>query len=342
MYSRTLSADTTAPEIDLSAAGSELSKPPSTLYLLFSFAARAIACSVCLQAAFTLVSSFNPLLELASHCCMHALIVGLVLLPLIHLIGDKGLVVVLGVCVAYLVFVTQPWALVPIGNAGVAKDETSIKVLSWNVLVSNPSSDTIRNLIVEADPDVIVLIEVRPGLIDSLELGSSAYPTIVEQPSWGGEGIAVLSRVPDTQVEFLDFEFEYQPGVLAKLSLNGKTVKLVGLHTLSPVPLYRAAVRDRQIESVCSWASKQTVPVCICGDFNTTPWTRPFQRLLESGFVDSRRQVGNCPSWPAPLGVFGIPIDHVLTKGDCRVFNRTVIRRDLGSDHFPVQFEVVF
>lgn len=291
---------------------------------------------------FTLVSSFHPLLELASHCSVHALVFGIVLLPIIYWVGDRGLLVVLSSCLAYLVFVVQPWGILPLRDNRLADGEESIKVLSWNVLVSNSSSETIKSLIEEADPDVVVLIEVRPGLIEDLEFPKEAFPIVVQQPSWGGEGIAILSRVPDTRVEFVDFAFEYQPGILAKLELNSKPFNLVGLHTLSPVPLYRAAVRDRQIQAVCEWSEQQSAPVCICGDFNTTPWTRPFQRLLDSGFEDSRRYVGNCPSWPASLGALGIPIDHVLTKGDCRVINRQVIRRPLGSDHFPVQFELAF
>ena len=336
-----MESDTSASQIDLSVEDEAAPEPSPAAYVLFSFAVRAFACSICLQAVFTLISSFHPLLELASHCSLHALVGGVVLLPLVRWVGDRGLFLVLGTCLAYLVFVVQPWTLLPLQNNTLNDGESSIKVLSWNVLVSNSSSDTIKSVIEDEDPDVVVLIEVRPGLIEDLGFDEAEYPTIVQQPSWGGEGIAVLSRVPGTKVDLVDFAFEYQPGIVTSLGIDGKQIKLVGLHTLSPVPLYRAAVRDLQIQAVCKW-SERSEPLCICGDFNTTPWTRPFQRLLESGFHDFRAYVGNCPSWPASLGSLGIPIDHVLTKGNCRVFNRKVIRKQVGSDHFPVAFELAF
>lgn len=307
-----------------------------------AFLARAMACCVCLQAAFTVLSSLHPVLELAAHCSMHALCLGLILLPTVYFLRDKGLATVLGCALIYLLSVTQPWGLIPSQHVAAEPNETSIKVLSWNLLVTNRSLAEIESVIMESKPDVLVLIEVRPGIIEDLPFLEREFQHVLQQPSWGGEGIAILSRIPETSIEIEDFDYEYQPGLVARISSGNKNVVLAGIHTLSPVPLFRAAVRDRQIDAVCAWSDEQNIPICVCGDFNTTPWTRPFNKLLESGFVDSRVNSGNSPSWPTSLGVLGIPIDHSITKGKCRVVNRRVIRTEMGSDHFPIEFELIF
>lgn len=274
---------------------------------------------------------------------MHALVASLVLLPLQLGLRQRGEAICLGIASIYLCFLVQPWALWLPAASPTEPRQQSLEVLSWNLLSVNRSFSEMEDLILEVDPDLIVLIEVRPGLLDDLPQVTHKYPYHLLRPDWGGSGIAVLSRVKETRLAFKDFQFPQQPAIVASVPGNdGSELQLVALHALSPLPAYRTAIRNRQIRSFANWSETQTGPLCVCGDFNITPWTGPFQELLDLGFVDSRIGVGNCPSWPAQLGVFGIPIDHALSKGACHISDRTVLPAGLGSDHRPIRFTVSF
>ncbi len=255
----------------------------------------------------------------------------------------RGVAGMVSLATVYFAMLTQPWTLVPIWKSAGASASTAVTVLSWNMLTANKHHAEIQDLVREVNPDILVLIEVRPELIEQLPDITRAYPHAIERPGWGGTGIAVFSRIDCTRLEFNDFGYAQQPAVIATIpGVDGSELKLVALHALSPLPVERSLIRDGQLRAVRDWSAVVDKPQCICGDFNTTPWTRAFQDLIGSGFIDARHGRGNGASWPAPLGWLGIPIDHVLTKGDCRLSDRRVLPTNVGSDHFPIVFKIQF
>ncbi|MBU6455599.1 MAG: hypothetical protein KGS72_27760, partial [Cyanobacteria bacterium REEB67] len=84
-------------------------------------------------------------------------------------------------------------------------------------------------------------------------------------------------------------------------------------------------------------------PKIIAGDFNCTPWSYYFQKLLNDGrLVDSEHGFGPQASW----SIFGffmplLPIDHCLVSREIVVTDRK-IEKNAGSDHRPllVRFSV--
>lgn len=299
--------------------------------------------AVCAHPILVTFSDWHPALELLNHLCMHALFASSLLLAVAVVTSRRIMRFFLAMATLMLLALTSAWDLVPAQAAPKRDSESNYRVLAWNLLATNEHYSEIEDLVFSQNPDVIVLIEVRPGVIDKLENISKKYPLALHRPSWGGEGIAVLSRIPVTSLEFEDFALPKQPGIVARLPGKDATaIDIVAVHTLSPLPLERVEFRDQQLKALADWSKDRTEPIVACGDFNITPWTQPFKNLLAEGFVDTRAGTGNGPSWPAELGPFGIPIDHVLAKGNCRVLNRRVLPQVRGSDHCPVVFDVVF
>ncbi len=150
--------------------------------------------------------------------------------------------------------------------------------------------------------------------------------------------MAVLSRVPNTKMQVRDFDDDKLPVILVSLpnSLINSELQLVAIHTISPIPAWRRIYRDRQLDGLIAWAKQQPGPICVIGDLNTTPWSGIFYRMLAAGFADSRIGFGNGSSWPASLGWWGIPIDHLLVRGDCQVLARSILPNAPGSDHRPL------
>ncbi|MCA9130208.1 MAG: endonuclease/exonuclease/phosphatase family protein [Planctomycetales bacterium] len=294
-----------------------------------------------------LMSGWHPVLELSVHCSLHMLIAVVLLLPLSIVLGKRRSAVILGLSGAYLVFLVQPWSLIPVKEAAMDPTYTrEIRVLSWNVLAGNHRLEDLASLIKAEDPDVLILIEVRPGLLDDLPEISARYPIALAKPGWQGGGIAAFSRVLGTEFRFEDFGYPDQPAVLATIpaapAQAEKKLELLAMHTFSPLPILRTEHRDRQLSEFAKWSTSRQGPICLVGDLNVTPWARSFHQLLNCGFKDSRAGVGNCASWPRALGFLGIPIDHVLFRGQCQVANRRVLDRGPGSDHLPIAFTIRF
>jgi len=110
-------------------------------------------------------------------------------------------------------------------------------------------------------------------------------------------------------------------------------VHLLALHTPSPLTPGRSATRDRRLAEVARWASRVDGSTVLFGDFNATPYSKSFERLLhDSGLENSLDPVGWQPTWPAALGRFGIPIDHLLHSPDFVTLERDT-GPALGSAH---------
>ena len=75
----------------------------------------------------------------------------------------------------------------------------------------------------------------------------------------------------------------------------------------------------------------------MLGDFNATPWSWPFRRMLSTGaLVNSQSGFGLQPTFPATTNVaLRVPIDHLLHSDLIGVRDRRT-GPALGSDHFPL------
>lgn len=90
---------------------------------------------------------------------------------------------------------------------------------------------------------------------------------------------------------------------------------------------------DALLAWIADWAARQTDPVVVLGDLNATPWSHAFRSLVdEAGLVNSLRGRGLQPSCPAPLGLLGIPIDHLLHSPALATVERER-GPAFGSDH---------
>ncbi len=304
-----------------------------------------ISCGLLFLLVCIAFTRLNPWLELAVHFAVHALVATLVVIPILWFTAHRRTAIVccfMALCFAFLV---QPWYLLPWSGS---TRPNELRVLSWNVLATNEEFDSIVAFIREVDPDILVLIEMRPDLPSRAPWIAEHFPVSKQIPVWGGGGIAVYCRTDakDYQVEFevQNFVTRVMPTIVTKITnaQGDRQVELVAMHTFSPTPPQRALLRDKQIRKFLEWSGERDKPLCLVGDLNTTPWTQSFWELERAGFRDSRRGSGNSASWPAWLGAAGIPIDHALTRGECTITNRRVHTVDAGSDHRPIEFTLSY
>jgi len=221
----------------------------------------------------------------------------------------------------------------------IPSDGTPIRVLALNVHTESSSFAQVRQLIADVRPDVIGLVEVDRRWLDAIAPAVAGYVGRLEQPRGDNFGVALYARQPlDGSIEQLASPL---PSVVASVTVGDARLGILLIHP--PPPINEAALdaQVKELDGVAERTRQLPGPVVIMGDFNATPWSRPFRRVLaRSGLCDSRAGFGIGASFPAAAAIVRIPIDHVLASCTIGVRDR-YIERDVGSDHLPVVIDLV-
>ncbi|MBN1269372.1 MAG: endonuclease/exonuclease/phosphatase family protein [Kiritimatiellae bacterium] len=217
-----------------------------------------------------------------------------------------------------------------------------LRVLSINVLSTNNSYDSVTHCIRKAGADFVVLQEVTPRWLRSLEPLRSEYPHIEACAEEGYSGIALLSRHPFTHAEIVRFGDGTFPAVMGQFEIAGRRLAILGVHPPRPGGSWRADCREVQFAKIPEYLARLDGAKIVTGDLNSTPWSCYFQRLLrEADLHDSAQGRGVQPTWPACLFPLQIPIDHCLLSPDLHTLDRRV-GPFVGSDHQPLLVDFTF
>ena len=217
-----------------------------------------------------------------------------------------------------------------------------LRVLSFNILASNRRFDDVIDFIRDTDADVVVLHEVtrrwEEAMVEaSLEFDDWNYEATATRARGDLFGSLVLAA-PDATVE--SFGFGLTEFRAVEILLPGD-VSVLAIHPLSPYTEFRAEQNARQLHFAAEWAGDHPGPAVIVGDFNATPWSYSFRRLMSStDLLNSARGFGLELSYPAdgnPL--VRVSIDHLLHSRHLAVVDRR-LGPSLGSDHFPLTVDL--
>lgn len=244
--------------------------------------------------------------------------------------------------VALASFLLNAWLLGSLG-LGLPRQPSigpePLRVVSLNVLTSNPDKQRVLDYLRTTNADIIFFMEVDSAWAQALEVLKADYPHALMREQEDNFGSALFSRVPlkDLRV-FKNLESD-MPSIQARLSLGGRELMLIGTHPLPPIGGGMAASRDTQLRGLAEMVKKLDEPVILVGDLNSTPWSHGM-RLLRAGTALDYR----CPdpAWMPTWRVgtpFAIPIDHALCTPPLVISTRK-IGPDVGSDHRPQELEV--
>jgi endonuclease/exonuclease/phosphatase family metal-dependent hydrolase len=207
------------------------------------------------------------------------------------------------------------------------------------------------------DADLIILEEAhRVTRADSCsaacvlgkELGFySAYaPGHVQDD--GTDGVAVVSRAPILSSEVIELPYinvhvndGRRIALATTLLLDGKPVTVYAVHLENRVTV---AERRRQMEPVIAHAAKQTTPVIIAGDFNTSPFTWLAHVIpVPTGTQDDKLEAYvRANGFDTPLAAsgptshfLGMKLDAIYTRGFSTVAYAVDPAHDV-SDHLAL------
>jgi endonuclease/exonuclease/phosphatase (EEP) superfamily protein YafD len=218
--------------------------------------------------------------------------------------------------------------------------EKPLRVMSFNVLIENKNQAAAINHVMQADADIVCLLEVDDSWRTALQPLRVKYPHRVEELSHGNFGIACYTRLPLKSLEVRRFTLWRLPTLVLNLDHLGTPLTFIGTHPLAPLNELNAQAWQQQLSSIATLVAALSGEVILAGDLNATPWCEGMRLLRENSGLDFHSVD---PVWPPTWGLnlpMMIPIDHVLMKGGLTAQKRT-IGPEVGSDHRSVTVEIV-
>jgi endonuclease/exonuclease/phosphatase (EEP) superfamily protein YafD len=265
-------------------------------------------------------------------------VVGLAVLGLVIAMSRwrKAGYAVLGVALVNLLVVLPLYIGSP---AEAALERSAVRVMTFNLLSTNENYPDVIDYIESAEPDLVLLHEASRPWEVAMESAKLDYEIVRPRSEDLIFGTLVLVRA--NSVEAISYGFAASAARAVELTYTPEgwteSLSVLGTHPLAPTDQERADLRDAQLGFAGDWASSQTGAFIVVGDFNATPWSWPFRRLMDSTELrNSQRGFGLQPSFSAESNLLlRVPIDHLLHSRALEVTDRELGPR-LGSDHFPL------
>lgn len=233
------------------------------------------------------------------------------------------------------------WNALPVVQRALAESPSlactgpAFTVATVNLQFSNRSQQTALAWLAAHPADVIVVQELTGAWAQALA-GSDAHPHRFLLTREDPYGIGVLSRWPLESAGAIDLAGDGLPSIEGIVDIEGRRVRLLGLHTRWPVLPEVARMRDAALVGAAGIARDSDLPVILLGDLNLTPDSPEFTRLLDESalrdVVSGRRWR---PTWQAGFWPLALRIDHVLVSPQLCV-EGVEVGPSIGSDHRPV------
>ena len=238
-------------------------------------------------------------------------------------------------------------AIAPMSCGDPNAHRPTLSVATYNVNYGLAGDGETLDAIGDLRVDMVFLQETNAAWEEHLRARfAKAYPHQAYKHCCGAGGLAVLSKVPFAEREYVHPEGAWFPAwrVVADTAL-GK-VQVLNVHLRPNVSdsgsvvgglFTTPAVREREMESYVKLIDKR-LPALVVGDFNETANGLAVGRLAALDMRSALPTVGGPQAtwhWQTSLGEVKKQFDHVVF-GDKLTLAGAHVRRVGRSDHFPV------
>ncbi|WP_367323629.1 endonuclease/exonuclease/phosphatase family protein [Streptomyces sp. HUAS ZL42] len=210
-----------------------------------------------------------------------------------------------------------------------------LRVATLNANVGAEDASALVRLVETERIDVLAVQQLpSAGIAELTEAGlDKLLPYHELHPEYDS---SIYSRIPLSHGGVLQADTAW-PQTTADVTVGGRTVRLVAVHTFYPLGNAKRWTRD--MSALTSAARHSGPDTVFLGDFNATLDHAPMRDLLESGLTDTHAELGHgwARTWPVgkPLVPPMVQLDHVLHgsgMAGVSVSERTVP----GTDHRAV------
>lgn len=287
------------------------------------------------------LSGFGYIFDLLCHFRVQYFFVLLIYLTLLRVSRRMKESLLIGLCLL-LNFASIAYLYLPSENyIQPVSDQEEVEVPFFRVMLVNVHYQTkdfarLVHQIRDTAPDVLVLEEATPECLQTISKEFFRFRYKEGQVFNDTRGMYLLSKWPLEKARVSFLQDNLAPQIVANVFWEGKPITVIASHPCPPVSASLYDLREAQIKQIIDAKNDCLKSIIVVGDLNTTSWSASFDRLVTSlNLVNSQRGFGVCPSWPAPLPLFQIPLDHILFSPDLKIQYRAVLP-DIGSDHLPV------
>ena len=260
--------------------------------------------------------------------------------------NDRAMSAVLAASLAYQAGRMLPYTpLYPrqVPDAGAVPADCCFRLLMANVLQDNRRSDLVLQVVKEANPDIVCLVETDAWWTRQMQPLDADYPWVVRHPLQNDYGMYLCSRLPITTCDVRFVVSKDVPSIRAVVRLrSGDEVVVYAVHPPPPLPESPSYGRDAELVLTGVTIAEEGRPAVVIGDLNDVAWSYTatlFQRL--SGMVDPRVGRGLFSTFHAEHWLARYPLDHVFHTRDFTLKDLRVLRYT-GSDHFPIVVELAY
>lgn len=223
-------------------------------------------------------------------------------------------------------------------------DSPHFKVMSYNVWNLNRDVTAAAGLVIQENPDILLLQEARSrfaeGVFAEWQAATPGQPLYISHDGYSAQ--TIISRFPITPVANVFDEGRAQKVLL---QTPGGPLHVWNIHSSQPVLWRQHYYQARKLAYSVDLVDG---PLLVAGDFNTTEQAEAYGLIndhLENAHWNAGWGFGfsfpaNQPTVkriPVPLPV--VRIDHIFYNDHLFVHNAGTLSSSGGSDHFPVTAE---
>ncbi len=263
--------------------------------------------------------------------------------PLVRWPTLADAVLLVALAAAFVWQMSWVWRFVPGAPREVDRARVSsgapqvISLLTANVLLTNRSVDSLLQIVIDADPDVVLAVETDEWWCARLAALRSKYPHTVQHPLSNGYGLVLFSRLELVEPTVRFVLDEAIPSIRTGVRMrSGALVDLYCQHPQPPAPQQDSTERDVELVLVGRKISRRGRPAILLGDLNDVAWSPSTLRFTRAGGLrDPRRGRGFYSTYPARLPGLRYPLDHIFATPHFDIVSMHVLPR-FGSDHLPL------
>ncbi|MCK5707471.1 MAG: endonuclease/exonuclease/phosphatase family protein [Candidatus Aureabacteria bacterium] len=214
-------------------------------------------------------------------------------------------------------------------------ENRSLSVIAVNLNANNNRLFNAINILVNLDPDILLISEITDRTINHLKPIEKAYPYKILFPRNDGFGIGLFSKIKldNSSVRFSPDDNYMIPYIYAEID---------GLHLYGIHPLHPTSSRYFKDRLGVFSAIKKHPKMIILGDFNTVPWSSLLKNTKKRlDLIDIKGGFRTLiPTWGTWI-IFGLSIDGCLISKNISAKNYNTIPIP-GSDHKAIIAEISY
>lgn len=228
---------------------------------------------------------------------------------------------------------------VPMATASNAERHLRVTTVNIN---HNIDPEKLLSILRMEQPDVLVMIEDFPEARREIAQALGGLPYHAET-GIDLRAVSIDSRFPLDEIvaESQDFTAHILSAHMRVPTSDGSSeFFLVATHPNAPISPGLADQRRTALEYLAQRTSSVALPTIVAGDFNLSPHSSWFARLLVNGrLLDTAIEKTPSATWLKGVPGVGLRLDHVLVSSEVQVVGHRV-SKPFGSDHRAVTVDL--